>query len=180
VRLISNCRYECDFPMDGGTDFRETDEVGPSRARSSLKLVRFFVPKSHFCNCFCISFQKAGHKLSCEEVRVRYDFTLMALLRVWNSSWTPATHKSFQPGFKQAIRTFALCTNRLNLPNEIVERVGTFLNRSWWPDNRRRCWSHACQVDQVSRRNIADATIVVEAFQKSGTRSLIIWNVCDL
>jgi hypothetical protein len=101
-----------------------------------------------------ISSQKAGHKLSLEEVRVRYDFTLMAMLRVWNAPWTPATHKSFQPGFQQAIGTFALCTKRLILPNEIVQRVGSFLNRSWWPDDRRQCWSHACHVDQVSRRII--------------------------
>jgi hypothetical protein len=76
------------------------------------------------------------------------------MLRVWKAPWTPETHKSFQPGFQQAIRTFGLCTKRLSLPNEIVERVGTFLNRSWWPDDRRQCWSHACQVDQLSRRII--------------------------
>lgn len=95
-------------------------------------------------------FSQAGHKLTLDEIRARYDFTLLALLRAWNAPWTEETHKSFPPGFQEAVKTFTLCAEfRLNLPNEIVPRVAAFLNRDWWPDDRRQCWSHACQLNHI-------------------------------
>jgi hypothetical protein len=95
---------------------------------------------------------KDAHQLSFDELKARYNFTIMALLRAWDAPWTPATHRSFQPEMQVAVRTFALCTHRLNFPNEIVQKVASFLNRTWWPDSRRQCWSFDCQLDQIGKQ----------------------------
>jgi hypothetical protein len=96
--------------------------------------------------------EKEGHVLSPRELDFRYRFTLMSLVRSWQAPWTPASHASFQPGFREAVKTISLCTHRLNMPNEIAMRVSTFLSRQWWPDERRQCWSYACQAEQVYRQ----------------------------
>jgi hypothetical protein len=90
------------------------------------------------------------------------------LLRVWNAPWTAATHKSFQPGLQDAVRTFALCTQRLNWPNELVDSVAPFVHRDWWPDDRRQCWSHACQLERANKLMFAknDSSSVGETMRK--------------
>lgn len=36
------------------------------------------------------------------------------------------------------------------MPNEVAMKVSSFLPRSWWPDDRRRCWCHDCQLMELS------------------------------
>ena len=59
---------------------------------------------------------------------------------------------SFQPSFRVAIKTVALCANRLNMPSEIALKVGSYLNRQWWHDDRCQCWSYDCSVESMARQ----------------------------
>ena len=40
-----------------------------------------------------------------------------------------------------------LCSNRLGLPQDIAGHIAKFLPRSFWPDERARCWCDDCSVD---------------------------------
>jgi hypothetical protein len=79
------------------------------------------------------------------------DFTLLAMVRAWNEPWKPESHMSFQPPFRQAIETVALCTHRLGMPNELVRHIGEFMHRDWWDDERKECWDYDCQAEQVTK-----------------------------
>lgn len=37
------------------------------------------------------------------------------------------------------------------MPVDIVHRIGSFLNRDWWPDDRKECWNNDCQIASVSK-----------------------------
>ncbi|KAK1744985.1 hypothetical protein QTG54_004276 [Skeletonema marinoi] len=55
-------------------------------------------------------------------------------------------------GFMQnAISSLALCAHRYGVPASIVEIVNSFLPRSWFDDERMCCWSHECQMNQLSQ-----------------------------
>jgi hypothetical protein len=91
------------------------------------------------------------HLLSTEENIARVDFTLLAIVRAWNAPWTPDSHMSYQPQFRQAIETVALCTHRLGMPNELVHHIGAFMHRDWWDDERKTCFDYDCQAEQVTK-----------------------------
>jgi MYND finger len=69
--------------------------------------------------------------LTCRELSVRHDFTLLLLLRAWQAPWTPETHASFQPQFRAAVETVAKATHKLGLPH-----------------SRKQCWCYACLVEK--------------------------------
>ena len=59
---------------------------------------------------------------------------------------------SFSPAFRAAMRTVALCCHRTNMPTVLVQRIGSFLNRDWWPkDSNQLCWNTDCQLRGVRR-----------------------------
>eukprot|EP00577_Skeletonema_sp_RCC1716_P005416 CAMPEP_0113387256 /NCGR_PEP_ID=MMETSP0013_2-20120614/8439_1 /TAXON_ID=2843 ORGANISM="Skeletonema costatum, Strain 1716" /NCGR_SAMPLE_ID=MMETSP0013_2 /ASSEMBLY_ACC=CAM_ASM_000158 /LENGTH=765 /DNA_ID=CAMNT_0000270139 /DNA_START=1 /DNA_END=2294 /DNA_ORIENTATION=+ /assembly_acc=CAM_ASM_000158 len=80
-----------------------------------------------------------------------YDFSLMMLVREWNKPWTPQSHLSFSIPFRNAISSLALCAHRYGVPASIVDIVNSFLPRSWFDDERMCCWSHECQMNQLSQ-----------------------------
>jgi hypothetical protein len=94
---------------------------------------------------------KEDHILGTEENKAMVDFTLLALVRAWNAPWSPESHMSYQPQFRQAITTVALCTHRLGMPNELVRHIGEFMHRDWWDDERKMCFDYDCQVEQVAK-----------------------------
>lgn len=71
----------------------------------------------------------------------------MLLLRAWQAPWSPTTHASFQPDFRNAAKAVALCTHKLGFPHEIVSGICSFLNRDWWDDSRKQCWSYDCRSE---------------------------------
>ena len=79
----------------------------------------------------------------------RYDLTLLKLVQAWNSSWSPARHHSYQAQYRSAVRSLILCSNRLGLPQDIAFHIAQFLPRSFWPDERARCWCDDCSVDNA-------------------------------
>jgi hypothetical protein len=89
--------------------------------------------------------------LSTEENTARVDFTLLAMVRAWNAPWSPDSHMSYQPQFRQAIETVALCTHRLGMPIELVHHIGAFMHRDLWDDERKTCFFYDCQSDQVEK-----------------------------
>ena len=101
------------------------------------------------------------------ELRARHDFSLLMLLRAWQAPWSPGTHMSFQPAFRNAVDTIACCTHKLGYPNEIVYFIGSFLNRDWWPDERKQCWSYECQLDKA----VESATRNFDAFSEKSNES---------
>jgi len=94
-------------------------------------------------------------------VRSLYDFMLLNLVRAWRRPWTVDSHHSFQPGFRRACTTLALCTHRTIrnvLKNHsicsamIVQMILPFLHRDWWPDERRQCFSQSCLLSSISNK----------------------------
>jgi hypothetical protein len=79
------------------------------------------------------------------------DCTLLAMVRAWNAPWSPESHMSYQPQFRHAINTVALCTHRLGMPNELVHHIGEFMHRDWWDDERKTCFDYDCQAEQVMK-----------------------------
>ena len=77
----------------------------------------------------------------------RYDFTLLKLVQAWNAPWSPERHHSYQSQFRAAVQTLFLCSARLDLPHDIACHITKFLPRSFWPDERARCWCDDCSVD---------------------------------
>jgi hypothetical protein len=75
----------------------------------------------------------------------------MSLARSWSVPWTHKSHLSFQPSFRDALKTVALCTHRLDMPLDVVHRIGSFLRRDWWSDGKRECWNSDCQVLNISK-----------------------------
>jgi MYND finger len=89
--------------------------------------------------------------LTVGEIRARHDFTLLLLLRAWQAPWSPESHASFQPDFREAVKMVAQCTHRLGFPHEVMLAVCSFLNRDWWEDSRKQCWSYECLCEQSSK-----------------------------
>jgi hypothetical protein len=88
------------------------------------------------------------HVLTVGEIRARHDFTLLLLQRVWQAPWLPETHASFQPRFRDAVKAVALCTHRLGFPHDTMVAVCSFLNRDWWEEPRKKCWTYECLCEQ--------------------------------
>jgi len=63
--------------------------------------------------------------------------------------WTPASHASFQPSFRDAIKAIALCAHRHGVPLELCVNVNSFMSRDWWPDERSECWLYECQIENL-------------------------------
>lgn len=82
-------------------------------------------------------------------MRAIYDYSLLLLSRAWQAPWTPDSHASFQPALRQANMMVAKCAHRLGLPDELTSKILSFLNRKWWPDARRQCWSYECQLNSL-------------------------------
>ena len=89
-----------------------------------------------------------------------YDFMLLNLIRAWRRPWSIDSHHSFQPAFRQACTTLALCANRvcrcvlnINIPLEVVQMILPFLHRDWWPDDgRKQCFSQSCLLSSISTK----------------------------
>lgn len=79
----------------------------------------------------------------------RYDYTLLKLKMAWNSPWTPESHLSFQPQFREAASTLALCAQRVGVPQELMRQVVAFFHRDWWLDARKECWNEDCQMREL-------------------------------
>jgi hypothetical protein len=86
-------------------------------------------------------------------LKARHEFSLLGLLRAWHAPWSPASHHSFQPSFRKAVCTLAVCAHRLHMPSEMALRVFEFLPRDWWPDERKECWCWDCIVKDMGKRH---------------------------
>ena len=91
-----------------------------------------------------------GKDLSGYEIASRIDFSVMMLQRAWNAPWTVKSHGTFSTQHKAAMKTLAMIAWKFGMPNEISLRVNAFLPRSWWPDDRKKCWCHDCQLLDLS------------------------------
>jgi len=91
-----------------------------------------------------------GKDLSGYEIASRIDFSILMLQRAWNAPWTPKSHKTFSTHHKAAMKALAIIAWKFGMPNEISLRVNAFLPRSWWPDDRKQCWCHDCQLLDLS------------------------------
>ncbi len=120
--------YITNFPQEEDDDEEEDDE--PSREYQWVQDEIGFMEYSHLVAC--------------------YDFSLLMLIREWNKPWTPRSHLSFSIPFRNAISSLALCAHRYGVPASIVEIVSSYLPRSWFDDERMCCWSHECQMTQLS------------------------------
>lgn len=105
----------------------------------------------YLCRLLHLNLFQNALSLSMDQTRARYDFSLTSLARAWGAPWRHQNHMSFQPAFRQAITTVALCTHRLEMPVDVVHRIGSFMNREWWFDERRECWNSDCQIASVSK-----------------------------
>jgi hypothetical protein len=85
------------------------------------------------------------------ETRAWNDFNMFALINAWNAPWSPERHMSYPPGFREAISTLARCTHYVGIPNVLNTRIFEFLNREWWPDQRRQCFQYDCQLEQCMK-----------------------------
>ena len=90
-------------------------------------------------------------ELDYAHLSARYDLTLLMLLRAWHSPWTPSSHLSYSVPFRRSISTLALCAHRYQIPSDIVVHVNSFLQRSWWQDDRQCCWSRDCQLSKMKK-----------------------------
>ena len=95
------------------------------------------------------SSMKENKPVSPLHISARYDFTLLKLVHSWNSPWKPGRHHSYQPQFRAAVKAIFLCSNRLGMPHDIACYISQFLPRSFWPDERARCWCDDCSVDNA-------------------------------
>jgi len=86
-----------------------------------------------------------------KRLAARYDFTVLMLNRAWNLPWTPQSDASFQPPFRRAMRTLALCTRRYDVPSAVLTELLQYLPRHWWPDTRAECWRYECQLAELGR-----------------------------
>ena len=99
----------------------------------------------------CWTLDEDERELDYDHLSARYDFTLLMLLRAWHSPWTPSSHLSYSLPFRRSISTLALCAHRYQIPSDIVVHVNSFLQRSWWQDDRQCCWSRDCQLNHMKR-----------------------------
>jgi hypothetical protein len=97
-------------------------------------------------------YSQNGHIFLLGELRARHDFSLLLLLRAWQGPWEPERHMSFQPQFRNVVKTIFLSSPRLDFPNEVALSIVSFLNREWWPDKRQQCWSYECQHNRTIRK----------------------------
>lgn len=91
-----------------------------------------------------------GKNLSGYEIASRIDFSILMLQRAWNTPWTVKSHATFSTHHKAAMKMLAMIAWKFGMPNEISLRVNAFLPRSWWPDDRKQCWCHDCQLLSLS------------------------------
>jgi hypothetical protein len=92
-------------------------------------------------------------ELDYAHLSARYDFSLLVFLRQWHAPWTPDSHLSFSIPFRRSVSTLALCAHRFGVPHDMVALVNSFLPRSWWPDDRRRCWCRDCQMNNSKQKS---------------------------
>lgn len=85
-----------------------------------------------------------GSELWGDRLNARHDFSLVLLLRAWNSPWTVNSHHSFQKPVREVVKTLLLCANRIRMPTDIATHVSSYLRRDWWPDERSQCWYEEC------------------------------------
>jgi hypothetical protein len=90
-------------------------------------------------------------QLSLDHCRSRYDFSLSSLAYAWGESWTEESHMSFQPQFRQAVKTVAMSCHRLNMPMELARRIASCLHRDWWRDEYRSCWNYDCHISNIGK-----------------------------
>ena len=93
-----------------------------------------------------------GQDLDHTSISAHVDFSLMLLLREWNKPWTPGSHLSYSAPFRSAVKELALCAHRFGVPSDIVASVNSFLQRTWWPDERSTCWCRNCQFVKLRDR----------------------------
>ena len=118
-----------------------------------------------------------GHSLTKGELRARYDLSLLLLVRAWQAPWTPESHASFSPEFRRAVQTVALCTYRLQYPQDFIAHVASFLPRDAWPDPRQQCWSNDCclldSLNKASRIITGDNKVATSSAPAASSGALL-------
>jgi hypothetical protein len=112
-----------------------------------------------------------GIELDYAHLSARYDFSLLVLLRQWNKPWTPDSHLSFSIPFRRSVSTLALSAHRFGVPHDIVALVNSFLPRSWWPDDRRCCWSRVCQMNNMKNQSYRSRDVQFRQFLERKEKS---------
>jgi len=125
-----------------------------------------------------------GQLLTTDQIKARYDLSMLMLRRSWSLPWTPSSHDSFQIPFKKAVRTIALVAHRHRFPLDLCALINSFLSREWWPDQRAQCWRYDCQIDDlqeylqsIERDAVEDPTESSEDIAQS-SKKLIKCNGC--
>jgi hypothetical protein len=91
-----------------------------------------------------ISFEKKHCHLSEKKQTSQVNLSLRALNDTWKQPWTKETHMSFQPQFRQAVKTLGVCMQKMKAPQVLANQIASFLPRDAWPDARSACFFPEC------------------------------------
>ncbi len=90
-----------------------------------------------------------GNLLKGGYLYARYDFSLLLLRKAWTAPWSFQNHSSYQLEFREAVWTLLLCAHRYGMSSDIPYIICSFLPRSFWPDERIKCWRYECEVENM-------------------------------
>ena len=90
-----------------------------------------------------------GMRLQGGYLKARYDFSLLLLKQAWAEPWSFKNHSSYQPAFRDAVWTMLLCAHRYGMSSDIPNTICSYLSRSFWKDDRIRCWRYECEVENM-------------------------------
>jgi hypothetical protein len=91
-----------------------------------------------------------GEIVKVDRLKARYDFSLLCLKQIWSKPWSPKNHSSYQIPFQEAVWSLVLCAHRYGMSSDIPKLVSAFLPRTWWPDERIKCWRYECEIDNIN------------------------------
>ncbi len=127
---------------DGDSESDEDDESDSDESDSD-ESARSEYKKLHY-------YDDDGMKVKGGRLRALYDFSLLLLKQIWAEPWKPQNHSSFQAPFRDAVWTLVLCAHRYGMSGDIAQTVSSFMSRSWWPDERAKCWLYECEINNMS------------------------------
>lgn len=87
------------------------------------------------------------------ELWCHFNFSLLAMACAYRDYWTPSSHVSFSPSFREAARTLALALTRYHsFPSEVLQHMISYMPRDAWPEEDHYCWQYDCALKQMATR----------------------------
>jgi hypothetical protein len=125
------------------------DEEAHAWVNDEVCFVKYFFKIRFDMAYLCLCEQNNVPLVSSRMLESRYDFSLLKLLQAWHAPWSPESHHSFHPPYRSAVRSIILLAHRKELPVDVAYHIIKFVPRSFWPDERGRCWCDECSVDNA-------------------------------